>query len=644
MPESCLVSNENSKHTLLVWDTEGTPTSGDWTTVLWSSFDRTDPNAISIPWLVEEQADALRSRYLAWIYDLGETRVKGKRLVDHLELRPGFSYWWMTSLAQKFNASGSSQISNAIKTLVLESLVLERNSESLILVSSNVELASVLQRFCRDSNLAFIWNLANKTEKPKPLVRRIYSAFPYPLQALVYFIWYLAKGFPLLLKKQVVKTAFKGKIGFVDVLVHLDKQAFTTGKFISNYWTSLVDKLVQLNVKTNWLHNYFCQKPISTLVRAQRLIVYFNKSSCEIQTHALIETNLSLSIFIKTLKDYFRTSWASYHVSTVSRHFQPTGSALNLWPLFKQEWIDSLRGQCAMVNCLRISLYEKTFSNIPHQKIGVYLQENQPWEMALIYTWRAAGHGKLIGVPHTNVRFWDLRYFYDSRSYNCADKNVLPIPDLVAVNGPIAKKTYHEGGYPNHHIAEVEALRFIHLLNHASSHHASNKTSSGVLRVLVCGDFLEDTNYKILSWLSIAAEYLPKETVYILKPHPAYAMKIIDFPSLSLEMSEAPLSELFENCDLVFTSNITSAAVDAYCSGIPVVQMIDGNTFNLSPLRGLKGAMYVTNPMELAEALLNAQHREPVVPEPFFYLDEALPRWRKLLELSSADSGLAAIS
>lgn len=628
----------NYKPTMLVWDAEGPPQVGDWTTVLWSSFGKAnDPRFISIPAQVEEQAVALRARYLAWIYELGEARINGKRLVDHLELRPGFSYWWMTSMAQKFNASGTSQIDNAIKALALESLVSELKPKSIVLVSNNNKIALTLQNFCQNLRLSFKWEFTKPTEKPKPLARRIYRTLPYSLQALISFMRNLFKSLPLLRKKQGAAQDFKGEISFIDVLVHLDRQAFTTGKFISNYWTTLVDKLSRSNVKTNWLHNYFCQESIPTFVQAQRLIGCFNKCYSGIQAHGLIETNLSLSVFIKVLKDYFRVSRVSFSLPAFSRHFRPAGSALDFWPMFKDEWIDSLRGQCAMVNCLRISLYEKTFSNIPYQKLGVYIQENQPWEMALIYAWKAAGHGKLIGVPHTTVRYWDLRYFYDSRSYERTGKNVLPIPDLVAVNGPVAKKAYLEGGYPGAQVTEAEALRFLHLLNRTPSN-APIKSPSKALKVLVCGDFLSATNYKILSWLSIAAESLPPETSYVFKPHPAYSVKLRDFSSLPLEMTDAPLAELFVDCDVIFTSNITSAAVDAYCSGIPVVQMLDGNTFNMSPLRGLIGVVYVANPVELAEALRNAQHCERVVAEPYFCLDKELPRWHKLLGMRSADT------
>lgn len=627
-------SNVNMAHTLLVWDAEGSPPVGDWTTVLWSSFGKaSDPSVISIPTLVEEQADALRARYLAWIYELGETRINGKRLVDHLELRPGFSYWWMTSMAQKFNASGTSQIDNAIKAFALESLVLELKPKSIVLVSNNKKIALTLQNFCQNLRLSFKWNFAKQPEEPKPIARLIYNSLPSPICALIYFLWYLLRSLPLSRKKQLPPLSFNGEITFIDVLVHLGRKAFTTGTFISNYWTSLVDKLSRSNIKTNWLHNYFYQESIPTFVQAQRLIECFNKCYGGIQAHGLIETNLSLSVFIKVLKDYFRISRVSFSLPAFSHHFRAADSNLDLWPLFKNEWIDSMRGQDAMKNCLRISLYEKTFSGIPYQKLGVYIQENQPWEIALIYAWKAAGHGKLIGTPHTNVRFWDLRYFYDARSYERTGKNVLPIPDMVAVNGPVAKKAYLEGGYPEPKVTEVEALRFLHLLNHTSAN-TLVKSPSKALKVLVCGDFLSATNYKILSWLSIAAQSLPPDTSYVFKPHPAYPVNLSDFRSLPLIMTDAPLTELFAECDVIFTSNSTAVAVDAYCSGIPVVQVLDGNTFNMSPLRGLKDMVYVTNPMELVEALLKAQHREPVVPEPYFYLDEDLPRWQEMTKSS----------
>ena len=59
------------------------------------------------------------------------------------------------------------------------------------------------------------------------------------------------------------------------------------------------------------------------------------------------------------------------------------------------------------------------------------------------------------------------------------------------------------------------------------------------------------------------------------------------------------LKQVIEEYQVVYASSTTSAAIDAYCSGIPVVALIDGTQLNLSPLRGLKGVKFVINGKQL---------------------------------------------
>ena len=632
MPLSDPENDADRKQLFLIWDTEGSPPVGDWTTILWSSFeDSGDPFTVSIPHRVEERADALRTAYLAWVYEIGETRIKEKKIVDHLDLRPGFSYWWMTSIAQKFNIAGKSQINNVIKMIAFEKIISERIPRAIELVSSNEKLAVTLKRYCRRLGMRFSWNIIKPAKKSRLVARVIYGHLPSPVQAIIYLTWYLLKAVPLLCKKQRTETpAFHGEISFIDILVHLDKKAFTEGKFISNYWTKLVDALCQENIKTNWLHNYFRHEQIPTLSCAQELIRRFNEDPENNQPHALIESSLSLSVFKKAIKDYLIICRMYRRLCGNSSLFRPAGSSLDLLPLFKDELNESLCGQEAIINCLRISLYEKIFNNITRQKLGIYIQENQPWEMALMYAWKSAGHGRLIGVPHSVVRYWDLRYFYDPRSYERDGRNPLPLPDGVAVNGPPAKKTYLDGGYPESHIIEVEALRYLHLLQQ-NKKNAGGDLSAKHLTVLVCGDFDADTNHKIVSWISSAAQSLPAETTFVLKPHPAYTMNLGTLTSPTFKVTTAPLDGLFKDCDAVFTSNITSSAVNAYYSGIPVIQMLDGNAFNMSPLRDIGGVVYVKNSSELADALQNSRQRIRLR-EHYFHLDNELPRWKNLIE------------
>jgi surface carbohydrate biosynthesis protein (TIGR04326 family) len=90
---------------------------------------------------------------------------------------------------------------------------------------------------------------------------------------------------------------------------------------------------------------------------------------------------------------------------------------------------------------------------------------------------------------------------------------------------------------------------------------------------------------------------------------------------------------LLAECDVAYTSSVTSAAVDAYCVGVPVVSVLDPNTLNLSPLRGCEGVLFASTPEELASTLIYATSALSTVREHknFFTLDSRLPRWRKLL-------------
>ena len=102
---------------ILIWDSPDPPPNGGYDHVLlWQSYeDFNSPFVFSLPKLVEENSDALRKQYLKFVYDLGIFEHNKKSLVDHFEIRPCFSYWWMTLLAEKSNWAKSPSISSVIR-------------------------------------------------------------------------------------------------------------------------------------------------------------------------------------------------------------------------------------------------------------------------------------------------------------------------------------------------------------------------------------------------------------------------------------------------------------------------------------------------------------------------------------------------
>lgn len=611
-----------------IWDAQEAPQDPQPGLVLWRGFAAADKALVSIPEYVEQHADVLRARYLAWVHELGEAQIGGRRVLDHLELRSGFSYWWMTHLAQKFNASGNSPIDDAIRLFALEELVASRLVDAISLVSRNARLAASLREFCRERCIAFSWRRPRRNHAIS-LSGALRRLLPLRVQAAIAagrYLWQRRASF----RWPSAEPQFAGTIAFFDVLVHLDRRAVSTGSFQSNYWTDLVRLLDDLGIDTNWLHHYFKHDTVPSFATALRLIADFNAHAGGRQSHAMIDAAISPKVLFGALRDYVRLSRSARRLHGIERYFRARGSAMQLWPLYRREWIDALSGPAAVVNCFVLSLLEHSLRRLPPQRMGFYILENQPWEMALVHAWRANGHGRLIGVPHTTVRYWDLRYFHDPRSY-LDGLNGLPRPDHVAVNGPAARNVYLDGGYPAVELEDVEALRFRHLLD-GGVRGAPAVVSSSQMKVLVCGDFLAATTRQILSWLAVAAASLPSDTIYLLKPHPAYAVAPAEYGGLPVQLTDAPLGELLADCSVVFASNITSAAVDAYCAGVPVVQMLDGGSFNASPLRGLHGAIYVTGGEQLADALRAAHGRGRGHSDRYFWLDAKLPRWRALLQ------------
>lgn len=624
---------------ILIWDSDAPPPSGDFTTVLWSAFGAGDrQDVVSLPRVVEQRADALRARYLAWVHDLGETVVGGQTVRQHLRLRPGFSYWWMTLLAHKPNYYDAAQITDVVKMFAFESLAGEWSPFSAVrLHSGNQDLQSAFAHYCRTQHLEL-----QIDPQPAPAGQgsgggrsrwqKLAGALGPALREL---------GHAMRRGAQMTVDP-RSAICVLGPLIYLKEAAFREGRFESNYWDRLAALLRQLGVHTTWIHSYSPHERMRSADEADALLKRFAQSSGGREVHGLLDSQVGWRELATALVLYARLVGAAWRMRHIGASFRPAGSAFDLWPLFRNNWYASLLGRAALRNCLSLASYEAVLKVTPFQPTGLFLQENQPWEMALIHAWRAAGHGRLIGVPHTTVRFWDLRYFYDARSYGRGSDTDLPMPDTVAVNGPMAFQAYADGGYPVAALAGVEALRFFHLLERppAAAHHSASE--SPAQQVLVCGDNIPGSNEKVMRVVEAAAPLLPAATNYVFKPHRVGAFDPANFPGVRVEVQERGLAEMLEACDIAVTGNITSAAADAYCRGTRVAVLLDGRSLNGSPLRGIRGVRHFATGPELAE-IIQSSEPPPGAGRDLFWLDRDLSRWRKLLALGTAGSAEAAI-
>lgn len=632
MPEMGSVADEAS---LLVWDAELSPPPHGGKTLLWRSIaEGASQDVISMPLLVERDADDLRARYLAWVHDVGQEQVGGQSLVERLQLRPGFSYWWMTPLSEKCNYSKSPQIDHAIRLLAFAKWVAERDVRRLVVATADESLAACFGVWCGNSGVAFEWQKLPVQSLVLPWRRRIGCALPDAVQAIAWLAKYVIGRWPLKGQGGRAWRATRAKVTFASYSLNLQREAARAGRFESLYWGGLPQTLASSR-ESNWMHLYVEDAILPSADDAKRTFALFNRNESQVRTHATLDTFLGWRVLARSLQDWRRFRTFGGSPPRALRSSRLTG--IDIGPLFEKEWQESFRGKEAMRNCLYYNLVEAAVRALPKQDVGVYLQENQAWEMAFIHAWQSAGHGRLIGAPHSSVRYWDLRYFFDAREYVRNAGCCLPLPDYVAVNSPVAMRILLDGMCPPDRLVGVEALRYLYLIDMPKTGtKRSVRQEACPPRILVLTDYDAGHTRKQLRLLARTLHLLPDNTQITVKPHPALPLDSADLPGQQMQIADRPLPELLAMSDVAYTSSVTSAAVDAYCAGLPVVALFDPASLNMSPLRGLNAVEFVHTPEQLARALMGVpQERDrKSSAENFFTLDKMLPRWRRLLALA----------
>jgi surface carbohydrate biosynthesis protein (TIGR04326 family) len=303
-----------------------------------------------------------------------------------------------------------------------------------------------------------------------------------------------------------------------------------------------------------------------------------------------------------------------------------------LWPVLRRDWHNSIFGITAIKNIIWIHLFDKLMASLPHQELGLYLCENQGWERVFTRAWRRHRHGKLIGVAHSTISYWDMRYF------NQADELIdIPQPDTVAVNGPNAWETLKAAGQPMDQYVKVEALRYLYLSEFSKDINLGNTLNDPYksLRLIVLGDIRSETTHRMLLVIEQAFKDIKGSYEIRIKPHVANPVALCQYPLLRAEIVEEDLNDLLPQADLVLTSVFTSAGLDAFCSGTRVICYLDPYDLNYSLLRGVDGVEFISSSRDLFQALKQDRciSNNLFKPENFFWLNPELPLWKALLGL-----------
>lgn len=624
---------------IIIWDYDFEPIKLDGQIILWSNYGDGSKENIVMSRMVEDIAEEVRRDYLGWLYRMGNKLYKDKTIIEILTFRNEFSYWWMSLLNEKSNFSKSPNIVDACKMIAFNKWATPLKINNLYYFGSNKSLAACLEIWCAQRAIIFQKDNSVKISNNITYKIRLFEKLPYFMQGIFWILYYIFHRSPLrkVGRKKWMQT--NAKLTFVSYFANLIPDKIKDKKFGSYYWNDLVVAVSDSGTASNWLHIYVPDKIVTNPKIAKKLINLLNHENKELQTHVMLDSFLSLKVLFNIFNDWLQLRKRATIIEKII--FNSKDEEIDFWPLLKNDWNDSFYGKTSISNVWHYCLFEEAIFCLPKQESGVYLQENIDWEFAFLHLWKNAGHGKLIGFPHSNIRFWDLRYFFDLRTFFSIQSPVMmPLPDIIATNGPMTKEHLENGGYPTKMLIEVEAVRYNYLQNFLEliekakpQNHFTNNDSK--IQLLVLGDIEVENTHLQMNILSNISTNLKDKIRIIFKPHPLCSSSKFEVKNIQMESSYISLDQLLQGIDIAFTGAITSAAVDAYLFGIPVISVLDQKQLNLSPLRGKKdGVFFVGNSIdfELAfSAAIKSKIHKRI--QNIFYLDSLLPRWKKLLNL-----------
>ncbi len=611
--------------TLKIWDTDQDYTNSDDSLLLWQQFTGSQfpAHAVSISDVIELNAHEIRTKILDFIYSVGENVAGSSK--TKLKFESGFDYFWMTQF-QSRPYTQSARLNTLAKLFALIEILKVHKFEQIRVCTADPNLSTIIASIAESTSARFRTISFNGETSPTSAKSHLKKVIPKPLLAFICLLQQSRVAAKL--KTDENSSTCSGSISFFDYWYRFGATVNETRRFESQYWTNLVDELK--NTDVNWLHNLVDQHKKSELIHIKSLQTDFNLANTN-NRHSIIDSINESVIVVKSVKSYLRLLIRSLWLDKYKSSFTLSDAPINFWPIFKNEWLNSLRGYEAMTNCIRFHRLELILQRLPKQRLGFYLIENQPWEMALIYLWRKHGHGQIIGVAHSTVRFWDLRLMSDPRRFLEVGINMMPRPDLVAINGPLAHAAMVDARYPENELVDVEALMYQHLAIAPTNGRKKSGDSSKVT-ILVATDFLESatqTQMKLLNELLQTTE--SKNLHILLKPHWSQTFKDLD-PRMDVVSGKEDLATYFDQCDVLYCSAITSAVIDGACAGLPVIQCLDPQSFNLSPLRGHAEIQVVRTTKELMHAINNIGGTPPMIkPSALFNLDSQLPKWKALI-------------
>ena len=607
-------------------DTECFPDSG--IKIHWASFVSDNKN-FSLPSLVDEWGEELKTIYLDWVYKLSLFNLNGKQLREHFLYEKKHSLWWLSTIQEK-SVYNSSCIYDILRLLALSKLLKQLKVDELIVVSSNKSNKKVFKSALEKQCKVFFYRKNGKTSFSKrnrfclPFLRAFFVFFKISKNQLMYF--FNKKQF-----NEILKNSEESGITVVSYFPNIDLEKAKKGRFYSRYWEGVHELLDQQTKQVTWLL-FYVQGGQCSLKQALNYRKKFESSGQEHHRYVFVEEMVTIRDLFLVMFDFLKHTLKNLHLYSAYEKLLPI-DGLNVNLLLENDWKSSFYGSVLLRNLFWLRAFSNYCHKIKKQDLALYLMEGMSWEKAFCTSWRKVQHGRCVGVAHSVVRFFDFRYFDCQAFWFDHSKFSSPRADQVAVVSEGAKEEIIKFGAPSNVVLSVEAVRFLYLKKMVNGL-VKEKKINGKTRVLFATDYILASTINQLILFREASAFLNLSKIeLIIKPHPFLLLnkKLINkyLPGVQVCLTNETLPILFSKVDIVFSSNLTSVPIEAIYSKIKCIVMIEPGFVNFSPVRECVAVTFVKTGKELAESICS--HHDEVTSTLNFYMDDHLTRWKMLI-------------
>lgn len=615
---------------------------------------------------VEKRLLRIRGDHMRWAYETGFLNIGDATLAAILECGESPSMWW-TSLLYERHPKLSPYLYVIYKIRALELLLLEKNCHTLVYEGNDARLKNTLAQLCHFHKWTFQSHAGKKSSKSssRNWKMRLYWKIPAFLRAICRFLFWrfsiLARIGRLDEKKWNKKNSKKSGNELTATIVsyfpNLDLPEAGWGRFVSRYWESLHELLNRLarenGEKDHFVRWLFIRFPAPglTLDQCVKLKDKFQETGKDGLSFNYLEEFLTRKDIAASLRRWLKLIFASlWAKKSFADNCRFAGSGFNFWLYMREQWGESFQGWRCLERCLQNRAFKRFFKLAGKQRWVLYPLENCPWERMCVVAAREENPDQPVyGSQHSIVRPTDFRYFDDPATFSNPETNFFQ-PDIIGGNGSDACSQLLENGMPKSRARQLEALRYLYL---AGFRKPENSPASGLppqegepveaaakKRLLVLTSFFEDETAAHLHLLGEALQAgILTDWEVALKPHPFLGVEdwLSALPkdiAKGIRIVTGSMETAFTPNSLVWTSNSTTASLEAILRKLPLMVMRPMGDFDLCPVQNISGLPRTGNLAEVQTALNNRKIID--LPHDYLDLNTDLSAWQKLLETPHA--------